>query len=80
MTYMGMVCLFLFVAFESNVNQECTLTFTDGFGSWSSDNCRVVYESGDKTRCECSQAAHFGLLFVCTHLIADIVTVTSMHV
>ena len=52
------------------------LTLTDGFGSWSSGNCRVVYESGDRTRCECSQAAHFGLLFVRTHPIADSVEVT----
>ena len=35
-----------------------------GFGSWSSDDCRVVYDRDDQAQCECSQPAHFGLLFV----------------
>ena len=35
-----------------------------GFGSWSSDDCRIVFDRDGQAQCRCSQPAHFGLLFV----------------
>ena len=31
---------------------------------WSVDNCHVVSDGGSRTKCECAQPGHFGLLFV----------------
>ena len=36
----------------------------DRFGAWSSDGCREVMREGNRRVCECSQLAHFGILFV----------------
>ena len=36
----------------------------DRFGAWSTDGCREVMREGNRRVCECSQLAHFGILFV----------------
>ena len=45
-----------------------TLLYTGGFGAWSPDGCtEVVTGSGNEKVCECTQLAHFGILFVSVH-------------
>ena len=34
------------------------------FGAWSTEGCREVVRDGNRRVCECSQLAHFGILFV----------------
>ena len=36
----------------------------DRFGAWSTEECREVVREGSRRECECSQLAHFGILFV----------------
>ena len=36
----------------------------DRVGAWSTDGCREVMREGNRRVCECSQLAHFGILFV----------------
>ena len=36
----------------------------DRFGAWSTEGCREVVREGNRRVCECSQLAHFGVLFV----------------
>ena len=36
----------------------------DRFGSWSTEGCREVMREGNRRVCECTQLAHFGILFV----------------
>ena len=34
------------------------------FGAWSTSGCREVERDGNRRVCECTQLAHFGMLFV----------------
>ena len=36
----------------------------DRFGAWSTEGCREVVREGNRRVCECTQLAHFGILFV----------------
>ena len=36
----------------------------DRFGAWSTEGCKEVMKEGNKRVCECTQLAHFGILFV----------------
>ena len=36
----------------------------DRFGAWSTEGCRMVMKEGNRLVCECTQLAHFGILFV----------------
>ena len=36
----------------------------DRYGSWSTEGCREVMREGNRRVCECTQLAHFGILFV----------------
>ena len=36
----------------------------DRFGAWSTEECREVLRERNRRVCECSQLAHFGILFV----------------
>lgn len=46
------------------VSNRLCVWMCPGAGQWTRENCRVVSESDDNCRCECSQLGHFGLLFV----------------
>ena len=52
----------------NHVDCVMTLLYTGGFGAWSPDGCtEVVTGSGNEKFCECTQLAHFGILFVSVH-------------
>ena len=36
----------------------------DRFGAWSTEGCKEVMREGNRRVCECTQLAHFGILFV----------------
>lgn len=56
--------------------------YTGGFGAWSADDCReVATGSGNEKVCECTQLAHFGILFVSIHsyLLCPLIATFSLH-
>ena len=54
-----------------------TIDFTDRFGAWSTDGCTKVAANGDSIGCECTQLAHFGILFVSNYRLHN--DPRSMH-
>ena len=45
--------------------QTVHFDYTDRFGTWSGDGCKEVVRGNNRRVCECTQLAHFGILFVC---------------
>ncbi len=45
----------------------------DRFGVWTTEGCKEVMREGNKRACECTQLAHFGILFVSPIAIVSVI-------
>ena len=59
------VCNANYVSLHTYIQTSyCTGNSEDKFGAWSTEGCREVMREGNRRVCECTQLAHFGILFV----------------